>query len=107
MPLTYSQMGAQSLDSNFQRRVKMALLQEVNANRIQATPPNADGSLLYLDDKLGRSVLADPVSWAAQFATLVAEQLIGKSSLLDEAVTLDADIFSAISAVYRKFLPGK
>jgi hypothetical protein len=107
MPLTYLQMAAQSQDSNFLRRVKMALLQDVNANRIQATPPANDGSLTYLIDRLGRSILADPVTWATYFATLVAEQLIAKTTLLDEAVTTDADLFSAISAVYQKFLPGK
>ncbi len=104
MPLTYSQMAVQAADESFVQRVQYALLQDVNANRLQAVPVAAtDVTATGYADRLGRSVVADPHGWAVKFARLVAENLISKASLIDPAVTTDPDIFSACSAVYPKF----
>ena len=48
----------------------------------------------------------DPWTWATLFARVVAINLIAKTTLLDPAVTTDADIFSAESAVYDRLLPS-
>jgi hypothetical protein len=104
MPLSYAQMAQQSQDESFIQRVEYALLQEVNASRLQALPVAAtDVTATGYADRLGRKVVADPHGWAILFARLVAEQLIAKATLLDPAVTTDGDVFSAISAVYPKF----
>lgn len=107
MPLTYSQMQFQAANEAFIARVEFALLQDVNANRLAATPPAAsDVTITAQRDRLGRAIIADPRRYAGVFARLVAEQLIGKATLLDEAVTTDPDVFSAVSAVYDKALPS-
>lgn len=104
MALTYSQLAQQSADESFIQRVEFALLQDVNANRLQALPvASTDVTATGYADRLGRAVIADPHGWAIKFARLVAEQLIAKTTLLDPAVTTDADIFSAEGAVFPKF----
>jgi hypothetical protein len=40
------------------------------------------------------------------FARLLGVQLIAKASLIDPAVTTDADLFAAIGAVWVRFLPS-
>lgn len=105
MALTYTEMANQSHDANFVQRVQMALLQDVNANKIQATTPaNTDVTMTAQRDRLGRLIVRDPFGWATLFARLVALQLISKTTLLDPAVTTDGDIFSAEGAVYDRFL---
>lgn len=104
MPLSYQQMAQQQADESFIQRVQEALIQDVNANRLQALPVAAtDVTATGYADRLGRKVVADPHGWAVTFARLVALNLIAKATLLDPAVTTDADIFSAVSAVYPKF----
>jgi hypothetical protein len=97
-------MAVQSTDESFIVRVQEALIQDVNANRLQALPvANTDVTATGYADRLGRKIVADPHSWAIAFSRLVALNLIAKSSLIDPAVTTDGDIFSAVSAVYPKF----
>lgn len=104
MPLTYSQLAQQAADESFIQRVQEALIQDVNANRLQALPVAlSDVTAAGYADRLGRRVVADPHGWAMIFARLVALNLIAKATLLDPAVTTDGDIFSAVSAVYPKF----
>jgi hypothetical protein len=104
MPLSYTVMAQQSMDEAFIQRVEYAMLQDVNANRLQTLPVAAtDVTATGYADRLGRAIVASPRSWAEKFARLVAENLIAKSTLLDPAVTTDADLFSACSAVYPKF----
>lgn len=106
MALTYTEMASQYRDESFLQRVEMALLQDVNANRLQATPPVPTAvAIADQRDRLGRAAIANPHAYALKFASLVAEQLISKATLLDPAVTTDGDIFSAVSAVYDKCLP--
>lgn len=105
MALSYSEMALQAHDTSFIQRVEFALLQDVNANKIQATTPaNTDVTMAAQRDRLGRLIVRDPFSWATLFARLVALQLISKTTLLDPAVTTDGDIFSAEGAVYDRFL---
>lgn len=107
MALSDSQMYFQSRDTSFINRVMFALLQDVNANRLQATPPAAtDVTIAAQRDRLGRRAIADPLTYATIFARLAAVQLIAKTTLIDEAVTTDGDIFSAVSAVFDKVLPS-
>lgn len=107
MALSYAQMALQSADPNFIQRVEFALLQDVNANRILATTPAAtDVTTAAQQDRLGRMILRDPYGWATLFARAIAVQLIAKNTLLDPAVTTDADLFSAESALYPKFVPS-
>lgn len=107
MALSYSALFFQSKDESFVSRVQFALLQDVNANRLEATPPAAaDVTIEAQRDRLGRAVIANPKGYALIFARLVAAQLIAKATLLDEAVTTDGDIFSAVDAVYDKVLPS-
>lgn len=107
MALSYSQMAFQAKDESFIDRVQFALLQDVNTNRLQATPPTAtDVTIAAQRDRLGRVIVANTRVWATICARLVAEQLIAKSTLLSETVTTDGDIFSAVSAVYDKMLPS-
>jgi len=104
MALSYSQLAQQAADESFIQRVQEALIQDVNANRLQALPVAlADVTASGYADRLGRKVVADPHGWATTVARLVALNLIAKSDLLNPAVTTDADIFSAVSAVYPKF----
>ena len=107
MPLTYSQMAFQAMNEAFIQRVEFAMLQDVNANRLAATPPAAtDVTIAAQRDRLGRAIIARPRDYAATFARLVAEQLIAKADLINEAVTTYADMFSAVSAVFDKCLPS-
>lgn len=106
MALTYTQMATQSADSSFVNRVEFALLQEACNNKMEAVPPASLSTTADHEDKLARSIVASPTFWAKQFAPVVAQQLIAKSDLLNETVTTDADIFSAVAAVYDKFLPA-
>jgi hypothetical protein len=107
MALTYSQLAVQAADESFIQRVQEALIQDCNANRVAATTPaNGDVTMSGQRDKLGRRILLDPHSWAITFARVIAINLIAKATLLDPAVTTDADIFSAESAVYDRFLPS-
>jgi hypothetical protein len=107
MALTYSQMSVQAADESFIQRVQEALIQDCNANRVQATTPaSSDVTMPGQRDKLGRRILLDPHAWAVTFARVVAINLIAKATLLDPAVTTDGDIFSAVSAVYDRFLPS-
>jgi len=104
MALSYAALAQQSADESFIQRVEYALLQDVNANRLQTLPVAAtDVTATGYADRLGRKIVADPHGWAVLFARLVAENLIAKANLLDPAVTTDGDIFSAVSAVYPKF----
>ena len=106
MALTYSELAFQSKDEAFIQRVEFALLQDVNANRLQAeTPALTSVTMEDQRDRLGRSILADPHGWAVRFARVVAVQLIGKKTMADEKETTDGDIFAACSAVFDKFLP--
>jgi hypothetical protein len=100
-------MSTQSQDEAFIARVQFALLQEAANTKMEATPPTTISTTADQEDKLARAILANPGFWAKQFAPMVAVQLIAKSSLLDEAVTSDADLFSAVSAVFDKFLPSR
>lgn len=107
MALTYSQLAAQASDSAFIQRVEFALVQDCNANRVQATTPAAgDVTMTGQRDRLGRRVLVDPLTWATLFARVAAVNLIAKATLLDPAVTTDGDVFSAVTAVYDRFLPS-
>lgn len=104
MALTYSELAQQSADESFIQRVEFALLQDVNATRLQPLPvATTDVTATGYADRLGRAIIADPHGWAIKFARLVAEQLIGKTTLLDPSVTTDGDIFSAEVAVFAKF----
>jgi hypothetical protein len=106
--LTYTVLDTQSGDPTFRARVKFALLQDVIANRLLALPADpSDVTQTAQEDRMARAIIAEPVIWAARFSTLVAVQLISKSTLLDAAVTTDADIFSAVSAVFDKSLPSR
>lgn len=102
----YSQLSTQSQDEAFIARVEFALLQEAANNKMQASPPATLSTVADQEDKLARSILASPRFWAKQFAPMVAVQLISKTTLLDESVTSDGDIFSAVAAIYDKFLPS-
>lgn len=107
MPLTYVQLSTQSSDSGFTQRVEFAMLQDVNANRIQATTPaTTDVTIVAQRDRLGRLIVRDPKTWASLFARLVALNLIAETNLLDPVSCTDAEIFSACSAVYDRFLPS-
>jgi hypothetical protein len=108
MALSYTSLSAQSADPIFRGRVEFALLQDVKANRLQSLPPDtSDVTQAAQEDRLGRAIIASPLFWAEKFSTLVAIQLIGKTTLLDESVTTDGDIFSAVSAVFDKYLPSR
>jgi len=105
MALTYTQMKTQSEDPGFRRRLEIALTQCAANTKMQALPAGStDATQTGEEDRLAREIVLDPTFWAAKFSEDVAVQLISKSTLLDEAVTTDADIFSAVSAVFDKFL---
>lgn len=109
MPLTYVQMAVQASDESFIQRVQYALLQDVNngTTRMTALPALAsDVTLAGQSDRLARRIAADPHTWAVTFARLLGVQLIAKASLIDPAVTTDADLFAAIGAVWVRFLPS-
>ena len=105
MALSYSEMKEQSADQAFQNRIQIALTQVAANTKMEAQPAaGTDSTLAGEEDVLARKILLDPAHWAAEFAEDVAVQLISKTTLLDESVTTDADIFSAVSAVFDKFL---
>lgn len=109
MALTYSQLATQSKDAGFLARLQSALVQVIKQpNGPLLHEPPAPGSISFAaqQDRLARLVLADEVFWALQYSELVANQLIGKSTLLDPAVTTDADLFSATNAVFADKLPS-
>ena len=107
MALTYTQMKSQSEDPNFRRRLEIALTQVAANTKMQALPAaSTDTTQAAQEDRLARAWVEDPAHWAAEIAEDVAVQLIAKSTLLDEAVTTDADLFSAVSAIFDKFLPS-
>ena len=104
--LAYSTLNLEWQNPNFVSRVQVALLQTASAVKMEAEPPATLSSVADHEDKLARAIVANPTFWASQFAYLVAIQLIGNTTLLDETVTTDAAIFSAIAAVFDKFLPS-
>lgn len=105
MALSYKALAEQSATESFILRVQSAIIQDCVANRVLATTPVAtDVTLPAQRDRLGRQILRDPHSWAIIFARLVAVNLIGNANLLDEAVTSDAQIFSAEGAVFDRLL---
>lgn len=107
MALTYQQMSVQASDESFIQRVEFALLQDANngTTRMMALPAAAtDVTLAGYSDRLARKIVADPHGWAITYARLLGVQLIAKTSLLDPAVTTDGDIFSAINAIWTRFL---
>jgi hypothetical protein len=107
MPLTYSAIAVQVADESFIQRVEFALLQDVNngTTRMMALPATAtDVTLAGQSDRLARKIVLDPHAWATTFARLLGVQLIAKSNLLDPAVTTDGDLFSAIGAIWTRFL---
>lgn len=104
--LAYSTLNLEWQNPNFVQRVQVGLLQTAANTKLEAEPPSSLTTTADHEDKLARSIIANPAFWAQQFAYLVAIQLIGNTTLLDEAVTTDGAIFSAIGAVFDKFLPS-
>jgi hypothetical protein len=83
---------------DWRARVKGCIVHTANTVFIKAAPTVAQGPA----DALGRSVIANPEFWAGQFAPVLASQLIGEPSLSSADVT-DAELFSAVNAVWSKF----
>jgi hypothetical protein len=107
MALKYTDIATQAATESFILRVQSALLQDVNngTTRMLGSPPLVtDVTLPALVDRLARQIVADPHAWAIRFARLIAVQLIGKATLLDEAITTDGDIAAAEAAVFNRFL---
>jgi hypothetical protein len=100
-------MSVQTADEGFIQRVEYALLQDANngTTRMMALPAAAtDVTLAGQSDRLARKIVLDPHGWAVNYARLLGVQLIAKATLLDPSVTTDADIFSAINAIWTRFL---
>jgi hypothetical protein len=84
---------------------EIALTQVAANTKMEALPAGStDATQAGEEDRLARQIVLNPTFWAAKFSEDVAVQLIGKTTLLDEVVTTDADIFSAVSAVFDKFI---
>lgn len=109
MALAYSTIKTQVTDAGFLARLEIALIQVIKQPNgpLQHEPMSLhDQSTKAQLDRLSRSILAQPSFWATQYADLVGNQLIGKSSLLDATVTTDGDLFSAANAVFADLLPS-
>lgn len=104
--LAYSVVQLEWQNPNFVSRVQVALLQTAINVKMEAQPPSSLTTTADHEDKLARAIVSNPTFWATQFAYLVAIQLIGNSSLLDETVTTDGAIFAAVGAVFDRFLPA-
>jgi hypothetical protein len=85
---------------DWRSRVKGCILRVAVADMIKAAPTVAQAPA----DALGRSVVADAESWTTRFMPVVAVQLIGEPNLSSAEVT-DGELFSAVIAVWSKFLP--
>lgn len=103
--IAYATLDSASQDSEFIRRVKIALL-VVAAGKFEAQPPASISTVADQEDKLARAIAADPDRYAKLYAPLVAVQLIGNTDLLDPAVTTDSALFSAVTLLYDRGLPS-
>lgn len=97
--MLYTDLQQQVGSSTWIDRVKMCIVHTAVNVKIKAAPTVAQGPA----DALGRSVVADPNSWASRFAPVVGVILIGEPDLTPANVT-DAELFAAVDVAWGKFL---
>jgi len=98
MAIDYAAVGASVTDTTFQNRVIGALAAQaiVVNGESQGTANHAQRLTLM------RNLVRDPVSYAKEFAPIIAS-VAPLSSLSDLATATDAQILTAIQAVYDAF----
>lgn len=98
MALSYADISSQAADQAWIDRVKIALV----STAVDVKTSNAPANILATrQDRLARSIIADPTLWAARFAIPVALGFVANANL---AGVTDAAIFARVDAVYDDFL---